>query len=208
MKKIIFIAILNFTLLNYSQNNLRELKGIKTNSIGTFQFSEASYYDYLINSSNVTDSLYVKVDYLNSPEGLLTQKFDNLLSINKDSIVNKISVFSKISLEYNQEIYCFIKFRSIQHKSISKNQIFISKKESNVWKEYIETSKIIEHLKVIFLLKEKAFSQFEIKDNNPKYPEINKLKPLVRDADGTLNLYKLSKIIEENKSTLSKYLDE
>ena len=45
-------------------------------------------------------------------------------------------------------------------------------------------------------------------DDDPKYPEINKLKPLVRDADGVLNLYKLADLIEQNKASLAKYLDE
>jgi hypothetical protein len=208
MKKIIFISALIFTLLGYSQNNFKELKAIKTNAIGSFQFSESYYYDYVMNSNNVTDSIYTKVNSENSPEGLLTIKFNNLLEANKESVLNKIALFSKITLEYNQDTYCFIKFKNIENNAISKTLFFVSKKESNVWKEYSETNKIIEKVKSILFLKENAFSQFEISDNNPKYAEINKLKPLVKDADGVLNIYKLAEVIEKNKVTLSKYLEE
>ncbi|QFZ53915.1 hypothetical protein FEZ18_03360 [Oceanihabitans sp. IOP_32] len=41
-----------------------------------------------------------------------------------------------------------------------------------------------------------------------KFPEINKLKPLIQDANGNLNIEKLVKVIKENKSSLSKYLEE
>ena len=43
--------------------------------------------------------------------------------------------------------------------------------------------------------------------NNPNYPEINKLKPLVKDANGVLNIDKLAKVIKDNKSLLFEYLD-
>jgi hypothetical protein len=44
--------------------------------------------------------------------------------------------------------------------------------------------------------------------DNPKYPEINKLKPQVKDGAGVLNIEKLAQVLNENKSQLQKYLDE
>lgn len=207
MRKVIFISAIIFTLVGYSQNTFKDLKVIKTNTTGSFQFSESYYYDYVMNSNNVTDSIYTKVNSKNSPEGLLTMKFNDLLAINKENVLNKITLFSKITLEYNQDSYCIIKFKDIENNSISKIQFFVSKKESNIWKEYSQTNKIIEKIKSILFLKENSFSQFEISEDNPNYPEINKLKPLVKDADGVLNIYKLADVVEKNKASLSKYLD-
>lgn len=207
MKKIIFIAAIIFTLFGYSQNDYKDLKGIKTNATASFQFSESYYYDYVINSNNVTDSIYTKVKSGNLPEFLLTKKFSTLLEANKETVLNKISLFSKMTLEYNQEYFSIIKFKTIEGNSISKTIFFISKKENDIWEEYTNTNLILENVKLILLLNENAFSQFEISENNPEYPEINKLKPLIKDADGVLNIYKLAEIIEKNKGSLSKYLD-
>jgi hypothetical protein len=207
MKKILFIATIIFTLFGYSQNN-KDLKVIKTNAIASFQFSESYYYDYVVNSNNVTDSIYTKIKSDNLPEALLTKKFSALLEVNKEAVLNKLSLLSKITLEYNQEYFSIIKFKSIEGNSVSKTRFFISKKEKDIWEEYTKTNLIIEKVKLILLLNENVFSQFEISENNPKYPEINKLKPLVKDADGVLNIYKLAEVIEKNKVSLSKYLDE
>lgn len=61
---------------------------------------------------------------------------------------------------------------------------------------------------VIKRINSESLIQFSNRENNPKYPEINKLKPLVKDADGVLDVFKLAEVIEKNKSTLSQYLDE
>lgn len=208
MKSIILISFLSLTTLSYSQDIFKDLNGNKTNSTSSFQFSEAYYYDYILNSNNVTDSIYTKIIPINSPEGILTQKFNDKLIINAEKILNKLSLFSKINIEYNQIIFCIIKFKTIEENKISKIQLIVSKKENNIWKEFDGTNQIVEKLKLILYLKEEAFAQFEMSENYMKHPEINNLKPLVKDADGVLNIYKLADIIQKNKTLLSKYLDE
>ena len=208
MKSIILISFLSLITLSYSQDIFKDLNGNKTNSTSSFQFSEAYYYDYILNSNNVTDSIYTKIIPINSPEGILTQKFNDKLIINAEKILNKLSLFSKINIEYNQIIFCIIKFKTIEENKISKIQLIVSKKENNIWKEFNGTNQIVEKLKLILYLKEEAFAQFEMSENYTKHPEINKLKPLVKDADGVLNIYKLSDIIQKNKTLLYKYLDE
>lgn len=208
MKKIIFTIIVTITTFCYSQNNFKDLKGSKFKATGSFQFIESSYFDYVINSNNVKDSLYTKINQDNTVEGLLTQKFNDFFEANKEKVLNKISLYSKITIQYNQENYCLIKYRTIQNISISKTQIYVCKKENNIWKEYLNKNKIIEKIKLVLLLKENAFAQFEITEDNLKYPEINKLKSFAKDADGVLNLYKLANLIEKNQIVLSKYLDE
>ena len=96
MKKILFIATIIFTLFGCSQK-YKDLKVIKTNAIASFQFSESYYYDYVVNSNNVTDSIYTKIKSDNLPEALLTKKFSALLEANKETVLNKLSLLSKIT---------------------------------------------------------------------------------------------------------------
>ncbi|WP_017498219.1 hypothetical protein [Flavobacterium sp. WG21] len=131
-----------------------------------------------------------------------------MLEANKEKIINKISLLSKITIQYNQETFCFIKFKTIEDNSISKTQIYVCKKEDNTWKEHLEINKIISKIKLVLLLKENAFSQFEITDDDLSYPEINKLKAFSKDENGVLNISKLANVIEQNKASLSKYLDQ
>lgn len=208
MKIILFTFIITSPLLGFSQINYENLKGNKINSSASFQFSEAYYYDYVMNSFNGIDSIYTKMYNGNFPETLLTQKYNYLLSTNRDEIQNKISVLSKITVEYNQKKYCFIKFKIVQKEEVSKVSVFVLEKQKETWKENTISNKIIQNIKLVLSLKEDAFSQFEIQENNPEYPEINKLKPLVKDTDGVLNIYKLAEVIEKNKTALAKYLDE
>ncbi|WP_369049334.1 hypothetical protein [Tenacibaculum sp. UWU-22] len=57
-------------------------------------------------------------------------------------------------------------------------------------------------------LKSIAINQFSNGENDSNYPEVNKLKPLVKDANGVLNVEKLAQVIKENRTTLAKYLDD
>ena len=53
-----------------------------------------------------------------------------------------------------------------------------------------------------------AFWQFYNNEDDSRYPEINNLKPLVKDANRVLNIEKLAKVLKENKGALSKYLND
>ena len=50
--------------------------------------------------------------------------------------------------------------------------------------------------------------EFYSKNKNSKYPEINNLKSLTKNEQGILDIEKLAKVLKENKSSFSKYLDE
>lgn len=206
MKKILLI-ILILPLILKAQNNYTNFKGKKIQAIGTFQFSDANYYDYVLNSNNITDSIYVKKIIENNPESLLTIKHGSLLDKNEEKIINKIYLFSKINIQYNQDSYCVIKFKIFENDKFSDVNFFVLKKDSNIWKEYIQNNSIVKDIQKVLSLKNDAYSQFEISDNDSKFPEINKLKPLVKDADGVLNIHKLAVIIENNKELLSKYFE-
>jgi hypothetical protein len=81
-----------------------------------------------------------------------------------------------------------------------KTDVIINDTPTNTYDETI--------LSLFKLISANVFIQFSNNNDNPKYPVINKLKPLVKDADGVLNIYKLAEVIEKNKASLSKYLDE
>ena len=75
---------------------------------------------------------------------------------------------------------------------------------------YIDTTyqDILESIQNILILKNDFFWEFYNSENNSVYPEINALIPFVKDANGVLNIFKLAKAIEENKSLLYNYLEE
>ncbi|WP_254504106.1 hypothetical protein [Aquimarina spinulae] len=53
-----------------------------------------------------------------------------------------------------------------------------------------------------------VFWKFYIREDDPDYPEINKLKPKVKDNNEILNLTKLAKVIQQNEESLRKYLEQ
>lgn len=199
MKYLFFL----FSALLFSQQNKYESKTV--NSTASFQFKNASYYDYQINSKK-TDSLYEKVQIGLKPEDLLSQKYADHFIKQNPKEKKELVLYSRITLEYNLIKLYFIKF-SLRENNKKNNKIAVYQENNNSWIEPSD-SKIIQKVKTILKLTNSAFSQFEIKENDSKHPEINKLKPLIRDADGTINIFKLAEIVEKNKKELAKYLEE
>ena len=183
-----------------------EYESNKVNCIGSFQFKKASYYDYQINAQK-SDSIYQKVSEGNKPEDLLTQKYSDFFLKSTPDERKEIILYSRIILEYNLSEYYYIKYALKDRKITHKVAIF--KKEGNIWK-WLDNSdnKISEAITIILKLQNEAFSQFEVDDDNPKYLEINQLKASVKDADNTLNIFKLADVIEKNSSRLSKYFSK
>ena len=174
--------------------------------MGTFQFKESSYYDYKINSQK-TDSVYVEVLNGNLPENLLTKRHSDFL-VKMPNQENELVLFSRMTINYNLSEYYFIKYALRKNKEIIKRDIVVFSKNEDNWSLSTESNYIIEKISTILKLNNEAFSQFEIMENNGKYLEINKLKSLVKDDDGVLNLSKLADVIEKDKILFSKYLDE
>ena len=191
--------------LTFSQTQ-GEYESNKVNCIGSFQFKKASYYDYQINSQK-SDSIYQKVSEGNKPEDLLTQKYSDFFLKSTPDERKEIILYSRIILEYNLSEYYYIKYALKDRKMTHKVAVF--KKEGNIWK-WLDNSdnKISEAITIILKLQNEAFSQFEVDDDNPKYLEINQLKASVKDADNTLNIFKLADVIEKNSSRLSKYFSK
>ena len=205
IKLLCFMSLSLLSNLTFSQIQ-GEYESNKVNCIGSFQFKKASYYDYQINSQK-SDSIYQKVSEGNKPEDLLTQKYSDFFLKSTPDERKEIILYSRIILEYNLSEYYYIKYALKDRKMTHKVAIF--KKEGNIWK-WLDNSdnKISEAITIILKLQNEAFSQFEVDDDNPKYLEINQLKASVKDADNTLNIFKLADVIEKNSSRLSKYFSK
>ena len=205
IKLLCFMSLSLFSNLTFSQIQ-GEYESNKVNCIGSFQFKKASYYDYQINAQK-SDSIYQKVSEGNKPEDLLTQKYSDFFLKSTPDERKEIILYSRIILEYNLSEYYYIKYALKDRKMTHKVAVF--KKEGNIWK-WLDNSdnKISEAITIILKLQNEAFSQFEVDDDNPKYLEINQLKASVKDADNTLNIFKLADVIEKNSSRLSKYFSK
>jgi hypothetical protein len=205
IKLLCFMSLSLLSNLTFSQIQ-GEYESNKVNCIGSFQFKKASYYDYQINAQK-SDSIYQKVSEGNKPEDLLTQKYSDFFLKSTPDERKEIILYSRIILEYNLSEYYYIKYALKDRKMTHKVAIF--KKEGNIWK-WLDNSdnKISEAITIILKLQNEAFSQFEVDDDNPKYLEINQLKASVKDADNTLNIFKLADVIEKNSSRLSKYFSK
>ena len=205
IKLLCFMSLSLLSNLTFSQTQ-GEYESNKVNCIGSFQFKKASYYDYQINAQK-SDSIYQKVSEGNKPEDLLTQKYSDFFLKSTPDERKEIILYSRIILEYNLSEYYYIKYALKDRKMTHKVAVF--KKEGNIWK-WLDNSdnKISEAITIILKLQNEAFSQFEVDDDNPKYLEINQLKASVKDADNTLNIFKLADVIEKNSSRLSKYFSK
>ena len=205
IKLLCFMSLSLLSNLTFSQTQ-GEYESNKVNCIGSFQFKKASYYDYQINAQKF-DSIYQKVSEGNKPEDLLTQKYSDFFLKSTPDERKEIILYSRMTLEYNLSEYYYIKYALKDRKMTHKVAIF--KKEGNIW-EWLDNSdnKISKAITIILKLQNEAFSQFEVDDDNPKYLEINQLKASVKDADNTLNIFKLADVIEKNSSRLSKYFSK
>ena len=205
IKLLCFMSLSLLSNLTFSQTQ-GKYESNKVNCIGSFQFKKASYYDYQINAQK-SDSIYQKVSEGNKPEDLLTQKYSDFFLKSTPDERKEIILYSRMTLEYNLSEYYYIKYALKDRKMTHKVAIF--KKEGNIW-EWLDNSdnKISKAITIILKLQNEAFSQFEVDDDNPKYLEINQLKASVKDADNTLNIFKLADVIEKNSSRLSKYFSK
>ena len=171
------------------------------------QLDEPYIYDYEINSSNM-DSVVTHVFFNNTAESKLIQQYERELA--KNTIEENryfIRLKSKLSYKYHGKLISIIKYQSVEDSLVSNLMVLQFLKKQGLWMEYksSETKQVVNIFQQLSL---DTFWQFYNKENNPKYPEINKLKPLVKDANGVLNVEKLAQVIKENKASLRKYLDE
>ncbi|MDL2142212.1 hypothetical protein QQY79_06735 [Flavobacterium tructae] len=126
--------------------------------------------------------------------------FGNSIKLDLTNIkqTDSVNIKSKITFLSKNKKYLAIKFNEINSPGSVK--ILCLENNSQIDLPYPYSS--------ILKLQGKFLLEFYSTENNPKYPEINKLKSIVKDSKGALNIYKLAEVIEQNKASLSKYLDQ
>lgn len=149
------------------------------------EFSYCSFYKYKIDKS------------FNSDNSFLNKLKNDYQSKNFFGEENQLNILSAMSFSWNGNLEMIIRYQKIENEQISYHYFYSDEKLK------LKFNKI----EKILTLKNDIFWQFYNNTNNSNFPEINRLKPQVKDADGTLNLFKLAEIIDKNKTILSKYFD-
>ena len=180
--KIIFLIIISFSLNLMGQNFEGKVNNADFNYL-TENFSYCSFSDFKI---------YSRTEVVNININSLKNNYIKKSFFQEES--SHIEVISMISFNYygkEEFVLCY--------KENSKNEklVFISN----------ESNDLSELFKIISKLNNDSFRQFYNKENNKKHPEINSLKLKCKDANGVLNIEKLAKVLEENKTSLAKYFD-
>jgi len=207
VKDIIYLFIfLNLIMIQktFSQTDYTQFEG-KKGSISFFKKYEFSnVHDYNINTPG-RDSTLTKILKGSYPEARISQKFSSkFLKNTKDSIIFSIALRTRLIIESHGKKHSLISYLT-SDKTTANIIDYIFEKS---WKENSTTDIEIDFIKTIL---ENADANIIFKfyndSDNSKYPEINKLKPLVKNENGDLDIEKLARVIKENKSVLSKYLD-
>ncbi len=193
----------------FSQLDYKKYEGKKGKISFNKEYSYANIYDYKINASK-EDSIISRKLSSSIPEGLLTDQYADKLSENKkDSISFELIMYSRLLVDINAERICLIKYKTRSNSNTSSHIIFKAKKTVGNWSNLVKSNKEIQLLEQILLdTNVDILFQFFNKKDSPKYTDINKLKPEVKDENGGLNIKKLAEIILNNKTVLQKYLKE
>lgn len=186
MKNILILIILIISQKSIGQNKIVA----KVKFVNVFDLTNA--YDYT-KSENDT---------------LLSSKFidmlpEKLLQSGKQA---SIELLTKLKIIYNNEEHIYIKYNekvgNVSNLKIidvlSRDGTFMKNESANVIFDPIS--------RIMNTLNANMMFEFYNKEDNPYYPEINKLKPLVKSSNGILDFNKLADEAEKNKKALSKYL--
>lgn len=191
MKKLFFVlSILLFTN-TYSQVDT-EGKTVEVHfSYGLNSVSYCNFYEFKIyKNTKIEKNLFL--------QELQNSYKDSVLSTSNDASGNYLKIKSVLKFLWNNENVICVNFNTVNSNGEKENKIYTN----------ISSLKIIKEIKGVLKLSNETFWQFYNNEDDSRYPEINKLKPLVKDANGVLNIEKLAKVLKENKGVLSKYLDD
>lgn len=210
--KMKFKLIMAFTFLIHSafaQLDYKQFSGKSGTITFNKQYSYANLYDYKVNTSK-EDSIISRNLSISIPEGLLTNKYtSDLLKNTKDSISFEIIMYSRLVVEVNGSRVCLIKYRTRNNGALAETQILPAVRNGNVWQELTSLSTEIQYLSQILLyLNPDLIFQFYNRRDDSDYEELNKLKPSIKNDDGSIDVKKLAQVIKENQTQLQQYLDE
>lgn len=198
---IIFLVCLKGLCQNidYSEFSGKPVKIDQTAQLDTPYFLDYNSYQYSEMNSPVIYEVAEKV---------VSDKYSELLSENtSDTIVNSIKLYSKLSFIYQGNLVSIIKYRTVKGSLLSEIKTMQTQKSKNRWVEIRNEN--LEKIEYVFgVLTTRAFWQFYKTDNDLNYPEINKIKSLVKDAHGILNIDKLVTVVIQNKNNLESFLEK
>ncbi|CAA0171009.1 hypothetical protein [Tenacibaculum maritimum] len=204
MFKNVFLVLLSPTCLFSQVVDYSLFKGEKVKVDKIVQLDKPYLLSYKRLNKNEDYIVYNRLND-NSIEAKLTLKENSYFSIGD---IDKKGLYFQLKLSFyeNEKLISFIKYGKIINKIRSNLKIIGYIKRKQIWEE-LDENKYKEIVYILNNINEAIFWEFYKKENNPNYPEINKLKPFVKDANGVLNIEKLAKVLEENKTLLAKYLD-
>jgi hypothetical protein len=209
MRKILLSLLLVLCSGNIiAQNNYADLGGTKSAISLLKQYRLANLYEYRADAKT-GDSVLVKAYGYEIAEEALTRKYNDILKVNTaDSISSRIILKSRLVLEIDNERHTFIKHQlnapANDQTLIVINFVF----RNGRWEENQNPTSETELIKNVFsMCKPETLFAFFNERNNPSQPEINKLKPLVKNESGVLDIKLLEGVISQNKISLAKYLE-
>lgn len=224
------LAIFSFTFVN-AQIDYSEFKGekIKTSLEVNLENSHFKQYGSEFMQKYIEINIKNKKNTLNTPENTLISYYSasnkesykeifkgDLIKISSnklknrkksDTLQNAIRFIHRLTFDYKNKPVTFFKYKLLKDSILSAPKLLVMEKQAdNSWIIIINSS--FESTKyAIKHITSKGFWQFISNHDDVKYPEINKLKPLVQDSNGILDIEKLGQVIKNNQTTLKKYLD-
>ncbi|URC11002.1 hypothetical protein [Flavobacterium sp. B183] len=193
MKNILLLII----LLSSIKSNSQSIVTTKAKFTNIFEFSNVHDYtqrerDTLLSSKNL-DKL---------PEKIIFNSLGN-------DTLSSIKLLTKFAIISNNKTHNYIKYNIIKQNESPKLEIMDVTFNQNKWEKNIPEDQIYTSVKKILqFTNANIIFEFYSKENNDSYPEINKLKQSIKDENNVLDLYKLAVVTEQNKASLSKYLDQ
>ena len=199
MKKYILIVMLFPFLLVAQTIDYSKFKGEEVNLSSKVQIDSPYLLSYKIDR----DSIIYDVLNVKTVEAVLSRKKKNLFNKDKSGGIN---FDLKYSFYDEGNLISYIRYREVENKKPLSYELIGFVKKEGVWVELNKNE--YRNVRYVFKnLNAEIFWKFYSRKDDSKYPEINKLKPSVKDANGVLNIDMLAKVIKDNKSALAKYLD-
>lgn len=193
MKNMLLLII----ILSSIKSNSQSIVTTKAKLTNIFEFSYV--HDY---TQREKDTLLSNKNLDKLPEKLIFNSLGN-------DTLSSIKLLTKFEIVNNNKIHNYIKYNIIKQNESPKLEIMDITFKQNKWEKNISEDLICTSVKKILQFADaNIIFEFYNKENNNFYFEINKLKQSVKDENNVVDLHKLAEVIEKNKASLSKYLDE
>ena len=223
------LAIFCFTFVN-AQIDYSEFKGkkIKTSLEVNLENAHFKQYGSEFMQKYIEINIKNKKNTLNTPENTLISYYSasnksykelfkgDLIKISSNELKNRkksdtlqstIRFIHRLTFDYKNKPVTFFKYKLLKDSILSTPKLLVMEQQAdNSW--IIINSSSFENTKyAIKHITSKGFWQFISNYDDVRYPEINKLKPLVQDSKDVLDIEKLGEVLKNNQTALKKYLD-